>query len=243
MSDGLYEAYGSCIQTKNPPDLHTSLARLVADEMKLHNRMDRVGPAVVNRVREQFKEIHRRDKKDGKLDDMTLIVQNFSYPMSDLTPNYDHVDSPVFQYPSQATPTINPAGGGRGGGGRNVSPLPAGPFGGHTSSSGSESGGGGGGGVFVEESSSPPIHSGRQPVRQPQVGVEAVAQEMSRLHIEPKELFPESHHHPQQQRQESRDSNRPRELTDEELESGKYIKPYILFPNDFPFDMTLDSIM
>ena len=229
MSDGLYEAYGYCINTRNPPDLHSSLARLVADEMRLHKTIDRVAQAVVFRVKEQYRETCRRDRKDGKLDDMTLIIQNFTYPMG-MRPVAEHNDSPGFRYesmPAGSPPHFYP----------HMMPSPS-------------------GGVFIEEN---PLHStGRQQssVHYQQPGssmatgrstgslaqpggdnVQPLVQQMSGLNIKPKELFPPNDGQPA-----AASGNRLRELTKEEAESGKFIKPYIVFPNDFPFDLTLDSI-
>lgn len=259
MSDGLYEAYGSCINTRNPPDLHSSLARLVADEMRLHNRIDRVGQAVVNRVKEQFKETCRRDRKDGKLDDMTLIIQNFTYPMGAL-PVSEQIDTPLLKYPSHSpfyshmTPRVESPPGGVFVE-ENVSPFPSAgrqqssihyqQFGGHAGqmatgrSTGSMATGGYTGSMATGQSTGP-MTTGRStgPMAQPgSDNVQLVAQQMSGLNIKPKELFP-----PEGGQSAAASVNKPRELTKEEEESGKFIKPYIVFPNDFPFDLTLDSI-
>lgn len=92
MSDGLYEAYGYCIGTQNPPEIHSSLGSLIARVMKEQRVMERVSQTIVDRVKNQYKEMHERARNDGKLDDMTLIIQNLNYLMDDLI-SHDQVDS------------------------------------------------------------------------------------------------------------------------------------------------------
>lgn len=155
MSDGLYEAYATCIQTRNPPELHNALAKLVADEMKCHKSIERVAQAVINRVKGQYKEFHRAtNARIGRLDDISLVVQNFSYNQ-------------------------NPEG------------------------------------VFVAEDMSP---------------VDRLVPSIERLKMVPNDFVGSDKERP------------PVELTKEQIDSGKYIAPYISFPNSFPFDLGLDDL-
>lgn len=79
MSDGLYEAYGSYINTTNPQDVHRGIALIVADEMSRRSSVQDVAQATVDRIIA----LYRSCAGSGtRLDDITLIVNNFGHPLA-----------------------------------------------------------------------------------------------------------------------------------------------------------------
>ena len=179
MSDGLYEAYATCTQIRNPSELHNALAALVVEEMKYYKHMDRVAQAVVNRVKAEYKEFHQKNSRSGRLDDISLIVQNFSYDVVPLV---------------REKPPLPPR-------------TPTNPE-----------------GVFIAEPmTSPPA-------------VDRLAKDVAT-----KMNF-----------NDYTDSNDPSKplvedrpsvvLTQEQIDSGNYITPYVSFPSNFPFDLGLDDL-
>ena len=209
MSDGLYEAFGGCIKTRSPPEVHNALASLVAEEMRLHKRMDRVAQAVVNRV----KELYRQVIKDGRLDDITLIVQNFSYPMSDLTPTgTDHPDN-AFMYTPK--PPVNNSEGifvKE----ENMSPR------------------------HVTPGSRDSIKHLTQGMASVSVNQNPKDDKVAKNLF--KDLPPLPVHEQVQQKELRPPAVQPPQLTPEQAKLGTYITPYILFPSGFPFDLTLEQL-
>ena len=94
MTDGLFETYGKLIGSTKPQEIHNGLAKLVAEEMRCQASLEGVAQAVVEGVKHSYKQKVRR----GKLDDITLIIYNFGYPLPRSPPQKipDHFQS---QYP------------------------------------------------------------------------------------------------------------------------------------------------
>lgn len=98
MSDGLYETYSVCINSKNTHVVHEGLAKIVSEEMTLHRRLDRVATTTINRVKEQY----RQQFMEGihVMDDITLVIYNLSYAVDSNVPSY---------VPSYIRPNSGPA--------------------------------------------------------------------------------------------------------------------------------------
>ena len=80
MSDGLYEAYETW--TGRPLRVNEDIAHLVAEEMKKSSDLSVVAQNVVEKVKHLFRSACKDGKRSGRLDDITLIVRNFGYPMA-----------------------------------------------------------------------------------------------------------------------------------------------------------------
>ena len=80
MSDGLYEAYETW--TGRPFHVNEDIAHLVAEEMKKSSDLSIVAQNVVEKVKHLFRSACKEGKRSGRLDDITLIVRNFGYPMA-----------------------------------------------------------------------------------------------------------------------------------------------------------------
>ena len=78
MSDGLYEAYEAW--THRPTMVNDDIAHLVAQEMKKTSDLSVVAQNVVESVKNLFRTTCKKDKRSGRIDDITLIVRNFGYP-------------------------------------------------------------------------------------------------------------------------------------------------------------------
>ena len=104
MSDGLYETYSECINSKDTKVVHEGLAKIVAEEMALHRRLDRVAVMTINRVKEQY----RQQFVEGihVMDDITLVIYNLSYPVD--KPKSGPVNSGGFFVPTVEPSTVEP---------------------------------------------------------------------------------------------------------------------------------------
>ena len=89
MSDGLYEAYGTYIDSGNPQKVHEGIASIVIEEMNKRSSVNDVAQATVDRVKGLLK------SRPGvpRLDDITLIINNFSHPLRGV----DQVDTPIIE--------------------------------------------------------------------------------------------------------------------------------------------------
>ena len=79
MSDGLYEAYEAW--TGRPHLVNEDIAHLVAEEMKKTSDLSTIAQNVVEKVKYLFRSTCRDGRRSGRLDDITLIVRNFGYPV------------------------------------------------------------------------------------------------------------------------------------------------------------------
>ena len=80
MSDGLYEAYETW--TQRPLMVNDDIAHLVAQEMKKTSDLSVVAQNVVEKVKSLFCHTCKEGHRSGRLDDITLIIRNFGYPMA-----------------------------------------------------------------------------------------------------------------------------------------------------------------
>lgn len=79
MSDGLYEAYEAW--TRRPSMVNQDIAHLIAKELKHTADISIVAQNVVEKVKNLFRTTCQKDQRSGRLDDITLIVRNFGFPM------------------------------------------------------------------------------------------------------------------------------------------------------------------
>ena len=90
MSDGLYEAYGTYIESGNPQEVHEGIAALVVEEMNQRGSVSDVAQATVNRVRA----LVRTCPGSPRLDDITLIIRNFNHKLH----MAEQVDTPIVEH-------------------------------------------------------------------------------------------------------------------------------------------------
>lgn len=73
MSDGLYEAYEAW--TGRPDRVNEDIAQLVAQELKMCPDLKSVAQNVVDKVKTLYRDTCKRDRRSGRLDDITLVVK------------------------------------------------------------------------------------------------------------------------------------------------------------------------
>ena len=73
MSDGLYEAYEAW--TGRPDRVNEDIAQLVAQELKRCPDLKIVAQSVVDKVKTLYRDTCKRDRRSGRLDDITLVVK------------------------------------------------------------------------------------------------------------------------------------------------------------------------
>lgn len=73
MSDGLYEAYEAW--TRRPDMVDSDVAHLVAGELLKFPDLKMVAQNVVDKVKHLYRDTCKRDRRSGRLDDITLVVK------------------------------------------------------------------------------------------------------------------------------------------------------------------------
>ena len=79
MTDGLYDAYQSW--TGRPTMVNQDLAHLIAQEMDHCQDVAHVAQNVVEKVKQVYKVSCWEKRSPGRIDDITLIIRNFGYPL------------------------------------------------------------------------------------------------------------------------------------------------------------------
>lgn len=74
MSDGLYEAYEAW--TGRPERVNDDIAHLVAQELKNCHDLKMVAQNVVEKVKHLYRDTCKRERRSGRLDDITLVVKS-----------------------------------------------------------------------------------------------------------------------------------------------------------------------
>ena len=80
MSDGLYDAYQ--LYTQRPDFVNRDLGYLIAQEMKQSTDIAAVAHNVVKKVKQLYRITCKKNVCKGRLDDITLVIRNLSYPMA-----------------------------------------------------------------------------------------------------------------------------------------------------------------
>ena len=79
MTDGLYDAFQAW--TGRPAIVNQDLAHLVAQEMEQCHDIAHVAQNVVEKVKQVYKGSCMQRLSSGRIDDITLIIRNFGYPI------------------------------------------------------------------------------------------------------------------------------------------------------------------
>ena len=74
MSDGLYEAYEAW--TGRPDMVNKDIAHLVVQELRGCGDLKVVAQKVVDKVKVLYRDTCKRDRRSGRLDDITLVIKN-----------------------------------------------------------------------------------------------------------------------------------------------------------------------
>ena len=91
MSDGLYEAYGTCIESRNPQEIHEGIAAIVIEEMNTRGNISEVAQATIDKVKLLLRS---RPGVVPRLDDITLVINNFGHPLR----GTDQIDTPIIDH-------------------------------------------------------------------------------------------------------------------------------------------------